>query len=269
MPQVETTMNYALPGDAMPRFHANDHGLDTVPLDTRPVSVADMRNAPNPPSLDEQGGALFDLPTAVSDFRRDEEVAKRYPAEVSTFIQRLTEADAVVVAGPPTLRFSARSTEAGSRDNSDAARLVHSDTSDAAALAFAEQSNPHRDRTAVRIAQHNVWRSFSGAPQDMPLALCDYRSVPRSDIVPAEAAFDRDGVVEWAFEAMLFRYNPDHRWYYYSDMTPDEVLVFKRHDTDAAVPQYVPHSAFEMPGVDDGTAPRASVELRTIAYWYE
>ena len=29
-----------------------------------------------------------------------------------------------------------------------------------------------------------------------------------------------------------YLYNPAHRWYYYRDMTPEEVLVFKAHDTD-------------------------------------
>jgi beta-phosphoglucomutase family hydrolase len=30
-----------------------------------------------------------------------------------------------------------------------------------------------------------------------------------------------------------YLYNPAHRWHYYRDMTPGEVLVFKAHDTDS------------------------------------
>jgi hypothetical protein len=81
--------------------------------------------------------------------------------------------------------------------------------------------------------------------------------------------FDRDGRVQWSFEALLLRYSPAHRWCFFSDMTPDEVLVFKRHDTDSREPSGVPHSAFSDPRAPADCAPRASVEMRTIAYWFE
>ena len=55
----------------------------------------------------------------------------------------------------------------------------------------------------------------------------------------------------------------------FSDMTPDEVLVFKRWDTDAGKARYVPHTAFTDPSVGSDSEPRASVEMRTLAYWYE
>jgi hypothetical protein len=49
----------------------------------------------------------------------------------------------------------------------------------------------------------------------------------------------------------------------------DEAFVFRRHDTDPNEPHFVPHSAFTDRRVPVGTEPRASVEIRTIAYWYE
>ena len=69
-------------------------------------------------------------------------------------------------------------------------------------------------------------------------------------------------------EALLLKYNPAHRWLYFSDMQRDEVLVFKRHDTDPSEPHHVPHSGFSDPRVAPGGEPRASVEMRTIAYWF-
>ena len=86
--------------------------------------------------------------------------------------------------------------------------------------------------------------------------------------MPADARFDRDGQVHWSFEALLLRYSPAHRWYFFSNMQRDEVIVFKRHDTDPNEPHHVPHSAFTDPRVKAGTAPRASIEMRTIAYWF-
>ena len=266
---VRALMNYAVPGGPKPRFHANDQRLDTVPLDPRDVSVTDARTLDDPPRLDREGLALVRLPTRVAQWRDRDEVAAIYPDEVMDFIKALTGADAVVISGPPSLRFGERSHEAGTLDNSNAARLIHSDTSDASSGDFSVQCNPHPDRRVRRVAHHNIWRTFSGAPQDVPLAMCDARSVAPGDIVLAEAAFDRGGEIVWTFEAVLLRHNPAHRWLYFSNMEPDEVLVFKRHDTEADAPSMVPHSAFTDPTAPDDAAPRASIEARTISYWYE
>lgn len=266
---VRASVNYALASAFKPRFHANDHGLDTVPLDPRVLPIIDARYLADPPTLEREGLTIMRMPTAVADWRDSAQVAAIHPAEVIAFAQALTGADAVVMSGPASLRFGERSPEAGSRDNSNAARLIHSDTSHSASFDFAEASNPYPERKIRRVAQHNIWRTFSGAPQDVPLAMCDARSVADGDVILAEAAFDRQGKIIWSFEAVLLRYNPAHRWLYYSNMDPEEVLVFKRHDTDTGKPCMVPHTGFTDPSAPADAIPRASVEVRTIAYWYD
>jgi hypothetical protein len=144
---------------------------------------------------------------------------------------------------------------------------VHIDSSDETAQEFARAAAPDASRPTRRIAQHNIWRAISPPPQDVPLAVCDARSVDRQDLIPADAMFDKDGEIRWSFEALLLKHSRTHRWSFFSDMTQDEALVFKRHDTDPHAPRYVPHSAFSDPRVN-ATTPRASVEIRTIAYWY-
>ena len=62
-----------------------------------------------------------------------------------------------------------------------------------------------------------------------------------------------------------YLYNPEHRWHYFRDMTPDEVLVFKAHDTDPTGAGRVPHTAFTDPTCPPGTPTRASVEMRGLA----
>jgi hypothetical protein len=264
---VHAEVNYTGPMNTRPQFFANDHSLDRVNRDPRVVPIVDGRV--EPPSLAREGIELIECPTQVKDFRDSAEVARVYPAEIEALIGRLTGADAVALMGPAILRFGERSPEAGTRDNSNAARLVHIDTSDSTALEFARASAPASARGIRRIAQHNIWRTFSGAPQDVPLAVCDARTVAAEDLVPAEAMFDRDGKVVWSFEALLLRYNPAHRWIYFPDMTRDEVIVFKRHDTDPREPRLVPHSAFTDARVPADSTPRASVEMRTIAYWFD
>ena len=266
---VNASINYTGSMSERPCFHANDQSLDRVALDARIVPIRDARPSRERPTLSKEGFELGQCPTAVADFRNAAEVAAVHPEEIRRFVQELTGADAVAVTGPGVLRFGERSAEAGTRDNSRAARLVHIDTSDSAAADFARMAAPEGRTRFRRIAQHNIWRAFSAPPQDVPLAVCDARTVAAGDLVPADARFDRDGQVNWSFEALLLRYNPAHRWYFYSNMQRDEVIVFKRHDTDPNEPHHVPHSAFTDPRVRTGTAPRASIEMRTIAYWFE
>ena len=63
------------------------------------------------------------------------------------------------------------------------------------------------------------------------------------------------------------RHNPAHRWNYFSGMTRDEALVFKTNDSDPAEPHHIPHSAFDDPNCPADVAPRASIEMRAVAYW--
>ena len=83
------------------------------------------------------------------------------------------------------------------------------------------------------------------------------------------SGFDRDGAIAFQFEALLLRYNANQRWTYFSDMRSDEVLVFKTHDTEPSVSHCVPHGAFDDPGCPESAPPRASIEMRGIAYWFE
>ena len=69
------------------------------------------------------------------------------------------------------------------------------------------------------------------------------------------------------FEFSLCRYNPDHRWYYFSDMHRDEILVFKGYDFNPDAPARLFHTAFDDPSAPPGTPPRASVEARAFAFF--
>lgn len=265
---VPAQLNYLAPMSERPQFHANDQSLDRVALDRRTVWIGNGRAQGESPSLAREGLQLLDCPTKVSNFRDSAAVARVYPSEIRELVLALTAADAVVVTGPPILRFAERSHEAGTRDNSRAARLVHIDVSEKAAAEFATRAAPPDSRLIRRTAQHNIWRTFSPPPQDVPLAVCDARTVSPADLVPADANFDQHGTIVRSFEALLLRYNPAHRWLFFPDMVGDEVLVFKRHDTDLQQPHHVAHSAFSDARVPADAVPRASIEMRTVAYWY-
>ncbi|MGH8148465.1 MAG: CmcJ/NvfI family oxidoreductase [Steroidobacteraceae bacterium] len=267
---VEGSVNYAAAMAVRPRYYANDSSRDVLTLDPRVVRIEDARSWPVAPSLGTAGILLTRHRSAVSDFRRGQEVAELYPPEIERLILEHSGADAVVVNGTGVLRFGEKSADSGRLDNSRPARFIHVDCSDTAAATFAERSRPVRDARPVgRFAHYNIWRTFSGPPQDVPLALCDARTIEPRDLVPADAVFDVAGQPEWSFEGLVVRFNPLHRWLYFSNMTRDEVIVFKTNDSSRGEPSQVPHSAFDDPTCPPGGTPRSSIEMRATAYWFQ
>ena len=47
-----------------------------------------------------------------------------------------------------------------------------------------------------------------------------------------------------------------------------EAILFQTHDSDSTVPHCVPHVAFDNPACPVDAAPRESIEMRAIAYWF-
>lgn len=261
---VIASIAYAARTDFKQRYYANDHSRDTVVLDPHDMPIADGRMQDC--SLDREGFKLVPHVSKVSDFRDREQVATVHPDEIIELLLSETGADEVRVTAPGILRFSEKSGLAGSSDNSHPARFVHVDSTAETTKRFAEEAAP-KDRTVARYAHYNVWRAFSGAPQDVGLAVCDHRSLAQEDLLVADAIFDPpDGGPEWGFESWLLAYNPAHRWTAFPMMTRDEALIFKSSDSQHHNP--APHVAYDNPLAPPDAPPRASLEMRALAFWY-
>lgn len=129
----------------------------------------------------------------------------------------------------------------------------------------------HFEREDVRgLVVANFWRPvrpMQGPVKKTPLAVCDPRSVKMEDIVPLSVKRDPLG-----YTKMLdLAYDKDQEWYYYPDMTVDEVLVFKsfQYFKSQAGPELntVFHTAFEVPSPPPGVEERQSCEYR-VRIWF-
>jgi hypothetical protein len=269
MSSVMSRLGFSEPMATRPRFHANDTSRDVLNVIQRVVRIDDARLRATPPTLDEEGFCLVKHTSAVRDFRDRAEIERVHVAEIHALLLAETGADYVNVSGTGVLRFGERSRDSGALDNSRPARFVHVDVSDATADVFYARFRPDNGRRVLRSAQYNVWRVMTPPPQDVPLAVCEAGSVAPADFISADAIFDRDGTIAFEFEALLLRHNPTQRWVHFSNMRPDEVLIFKTHDTDPDAAHCVPHGAFDNPDCPDGVLPRASIEMRGSAYWFE
>ena len=114
---------------------------------------------------------------------------------------------------------------------------------------------------------YTVWRSADSeqAIETMPLALCDRRTVAAADIVYANVrrrTKQRTPVIECRLIHDL-----GQGWYYFPQMTPDEVLVFNQYDTrqKKANLRTTFHGAIKVPKVREDAPLRRTIEVRVLA----
>ena len=112
----------------------------------------------------------------------------------------------------------------------------------------------------------NFWRTvYMDAPlKHLPLTVCDPRTVAPEDNVPAAlVGFAPNGKNT---NQLSLRYSPRQQWWYYPDMTTDEVLAFKifeyMKDSPNAAPDTCFHTAFADPTAPADAPPRNSCEHR-------
>jgi hypothetical protein len=236
-----------------------------VPLDLRPMTVVDARGIGA--DVDREGFQLVRHTSAITDWTDRAALEAIHKGEVADLIKQVTGADEVQVTAPGILRYSEKSGKAGSSDNSHPARFAHVDINDVTAVQFAERGAG--GRAFKRCAAYNLWRALSPAPQDVPLALCDARTVAADDLILADAIFDPPGgAPEWSFESWVVAHNQAHRWHFFSDLAVDEAVLFKTNDSDPARAHCMPHVAFDDPLAPDDAPPRVSIEMRATCYWW-
>jgi hypothetical protein len=223
------------------------------------VTIADARALGA--NIDREGFELRASPTAVTDFLDDDQIANLYYPEINQLIIEATGASRVEIFDS-TRRFERK-------DASDGPRApVHAAHND-----YTEKSAPQRVRDLLgdmaerllgrRYAFINVWRPLKGPVLSSPLAVADARTVAPGDLVATDLVYsDRVG------EIYHLHPNPEHRWFYYPEMTTDEALLLKCFDsaTDGTA-RFAPHTAFADPNTRTSAPGRESIEIRTIAFF--
>jgi len=250
-----------LPPEARPDF-------ERLPLGAERMAIQDLRGREGELSVAEQGFQLVHWPTAVKDFHDPAEVAAVYAPEVDALLRAATGCKSTVVSSPGLVRVSRRATvrPEGATHTGD---FAHADYSFRSGEQFLRRALPPEEaerRLTQRWSMFNVWRAFSPPPQDFPLALCDARSVAPADIQNCMLTLAR-GDFSMTWENTAYKHNPDHRWFYCSDMTRDEAFVFRSYDSAPEFAGHVPHTAFHDLTCPESAPPRASLEIRMLAFY--
>jgi hypothetical protein len=265
---VEGVLNYIVPEGGKPVTYISEAGAEKTRRQGRyekhAVAIRDGRALANELSLDRQGFMLAHTLTAVSDFYDADEVRRVYYPEVEKLVRSITGAAKVVVFDH-NVRSSDDATQAA-RGVREPVRVVHND--------YTPRSGPQRVRDLIggteaealikhRFAVINVWRTIKGPVRRMPLAVCDAASIAPADLVATDLKYrERTG------EVYQTTFNPDHRWYYFPELSPDEAILIKCYDSaEDGRARFSCHTAFDDPTTPVDADARESVEARTLVFF--
>jgi hypothetical protein len=158
------------------------------------------------------------------------------------------------------------------------ARFAHIDQSLDGAYTLLKDNLPEEAATLAkkRWGTINIWRPLATIRRD-PLAVCDARTIEEEDLARVQAKLPPksegkgyyDSVSKGdGFESLELRANPNHKWYYTSNLTPDECLIFKIADSRKSAKGRSGHTAFMDPSTTDDS-PRESMEIRSFLFYDE
>jgi hypothetical protein len=247
-------------------------------LDERTVSqhamrIRNGRTASPAPELEREGFQIATLPSRVARERQAELKAERTFAEAPgvirdcwaetlPLIRELSGAAEVMPLHASAVRFSAGTGVTKRMTPAGWAHLDYDPEEAAVQLAESFELNGIASRPCSRFVLYQTWRPLSPPPQDFPLALCDGRTVRAEDIVPLDYRMG-PAAGDVTYRSRGSRHSARHAWWYYPQMTIDEILVFKGFDS-AKPDLNVLHTAFADRTVKD-PVPRSSIETRYFA----
>jgi hypothetical protein len=268
LPFVAAELNYLAPTNGKPRTYAFDpppgEPKSTALPEPHQVPVFDGRSISDSFSLDREGFALVRHPTAVRDFYDDKEIRRIYYPAAESFIRATLRADRVVIFDHTVRRRVEGSADIRDGGPRQPATRVHVDQTDISGANRVREHLPLEADELLkgRVQVINLWRPIRGPVRDTPLALCDATSVAADDLVASDLIYpNRSG------ETYSVKFNPEHRWFYFPEMTADEALLLKCYDsaTDGRA-RFAPHTAFVDPTTPLDALPRESIELRTLVF---
>jgi hypothetical protein len=263
---VEAELSFIIADGRKPFSHQYDpppgQPVRSHQYENRRVFIQDGRPVGDAFSIDREGFALVPHATKTADLYDEAALKHSYYPETEALLKAETGASKVLIFDH-TIRTSHQRTR-GVGLPREAVLRVHND--------YTLNSGPQRVRDLVpeeaearlqrRFAIVNVWRPIVGPLQQFPLALGDAASLAADDIIATDLIYpDRVG------EIYSIAYNPAQRWFYFPEMSRDEVVLIKTYDSDPARARFSAHSAFADPNFPDPKVLRESIEIRALVFF--
>ena len=262
---IEADLNYVIDTGETPIIYVDwpeeEHKARPPTYEAHRCLIENGRPHQNEFSLPTHGFTFLYHPSKVNNFYDADSITNGYDAEVAELIKSQTGASRVLVFDH-TFR-TANQTVANQNNTRGPVKAAHNDYTDRSArqrLRDILPTNEAEECLKRRFSIVQTWRPIRHPVQSEPLAICDGRTIPNRGFVPIQRRYSHRTA-----ETYHISYHPDHLWYYFPDMTPDEVIVFKVFDSDHSkgVP-FTAHTAFDDPNTPIDARRRESVESRAL-----
>ncbi|KAJ8489166.1 hypothetical protein ONZ45_g13683 [Pleurotus djamor] len=235
-----------------------------IQTETHDVVVRDIRGKEDTVSLDKTGFQFVKHVSEEKEFVDEEAIKSRYYKEVEELLKKETGAKRVFIFDHTIRRNYDPNTTELRPDIRGPVQRVHIDQTYVASV---NRVHYHLKDEAERLLKSrvriiNVWRPIENPVAHHPLGVADFYSLKEeNDLVSTRHVYpDREG---YTFSV---KYNPEHRWYYLSNQTPDEVTLIKCFDSDETKARLTPHSAFHDKSSPASAPPRQSIEVRALVF---
>jgi len=254
---VQASVNYHVKSAEPQAFVFEADGvegrLDAPELVPTNITARDVRGAAQQFRFDTDGIVFVQHSSGIATFDSQADWQQTYDREIEALLKQQLAAKEVVIFDH-TVRID--DPEAVRRP----ARNVHNDYNKAGAeqrLIDIVGEQRVQDFHAGGFAFVNVWRPIKNTIRSSPLGFINPRSMSTDDWMDIGLVYpDRFGQILGVAE------NDHHEWFYQSEMTPDEVVIFNIYDSTGR--PHLAHSALDLPGDDKVAVPRMSIETRTL-----
>ncbi len=267
-------------------------------LTDRKRSVEDLRGSESNYNVDKSGFAMYNYPAKEKAFTDETKVREEYYTEVESLLREKLPGVKKVVFFDHTIRRRVKDSPR------QPVQQVHVDQTPQAAEIRVRRHLPEDEAAELLKGRYqiiNIWRPIANPASDFPLAVIDYRSTKPEDLVKIDLLYPKreatNGVPDdnddrgkevlpdatsatstsgYEVKGETFAVQPSesHKFVYFKDMTPDEVMLIKCFDSFSEVnggkkgiAAYTPHTAFVDPQTPTDAPGRQSIEVRALVFY--
>lgn len=255
--QTKARVNYHVKKNIPQAFVLDGDGMSgqliAPELAPTEVQVDDLRSSHKHLNFNDDGVSFVTSPTKVSRFCEGENWRDPYEAELINLLKQTIGAKEVIVFDH-TVRVD--EPEATRRP----ARNVHNDFTHASAEQRLDEllgEARAEDFRKGKFGFVNVWRPIETVVKSSPLGFIKPASMQAGDWMDINVVYpDRVGQV------LGVAANDRHEWFYQSEMTPEEAIIFNIYDNQDR--PHIAHSALDILSESDVSTPRKSIESRSL-----
>lgn len=203
----------------------------------------------------------------IVDFDCAASIKNDYLPRIQDLILEMVKGSKRVVVFDYTVRHASKEKAPASQ-----VRKIHIDQSPLGAFGRVRRHLGQDDNARI-LAGHqrfriiNAWKPICGPVKDHPLAFADCQSLRETDLVKVKQVYP-----DYTGETYAVKHHPLQRFWYWSQMTPADVLLLQCFDsytvspTDVAglVHSQCAHGSFELDDTGGEAYERASIEVRCL-----